>query len=272
MSSCLNPTNKAGEKIGYCEPAIIEIRDVQKHFLVGDQDVHILKGLSFDVCKGDFFMIFGPSGCGKSTLLYTILGLEPPTSGKVIFFGEDLYRDDNEDRKTEFRRLHVGMVYQQSNWIKSLSVLDNVSLPLVLLGVSKEEARQQGLKMLGKVGMQAWAHYNPAELSSGQQQKVAVARALVTNPEVIVADEPTGNLDYDSGRDLLHLLGDLRFMGKTIVMVTHDLEYLQYAKNILQMKDGMIVGMFDEKNKKDILQNISCKKEIPVKPLKSAVN
>lgn len=241
---------------------IISIKDVHKHFLVGEQDVHILKGLSFDICKGDFFMIFGPSGCGKSTLLYTLLGLEPPTSGKVTFFDEDLYGDEDEDRKTEFRRLHIGMVYQQSNWIKALSVLDNVSLPLVLLGKSKQESREMGLKMLGKVGMQDWAQYNPAELSSGQQQKVAVARALVTNPEVIVADEPTGNLDYDSGRDLLHLLGDLRFMGKTIVMVTHDLEYLQYAKNILQMRDGMIVGMFNEKNKKDILQAISGKKEI----------
>jgi putative ABC transport system ATP-binding protein len=260
---------KTKTKEKFCDFPMIKVRDLHKHFIIGNQDIHILKGLSFDICKGDFFMIFGPSGCGKSTLLYTLLGLESPTSGSVTFLNEDLYRDDNEDRKTEFRRLHIGMVYQQSNWIKSLSVLDNVSLPLVLLGINKEEARTVGLKMLGKVGMQDWAQYNPAELSSGQQQKVAVARALVTNPEVIVADEPTGNLDYESGRDLLHLLGDLRFMGKTIVMVTHDLEYLQYAKNILQMKDGMIKGMFDEETKKDILQSTSCKKEITPKSKKT---
>ncbi|MEI7891066.1 MAG: ABC transporter ATP-binding protein [bacterium] len=248
------------ENTGYCAPAIIEIRDVYKNFNVGEQTVEVLKGITFDICQGDFFIIFGRSGCGKSTLLYTILGLEPPTTGKVFFLGEDIYKDSEEDRKTEFRRKHIGMVYQQSNWIKSLSVLDNVSLPLVLLGINKHEARERGLKMLGKVDMQQWARYNPAELSSGQQQKVAVARALVTDPEVIVADEPTGNLDYESGRNLMHLLGDLRFMGKTIIMVTHDLEYLEYAKNILRMKDGSIVAMYDETNKNEILSSISHKK------------
>jgi putative ABC transport system ATP-binding protein len=140
--------------------------------------------------------------------------------------------------------------------------LENVSLPLTLLGESETVAKETALKVLKKVGMEDWALYNPAELSSGQQQKVAVARALVTNPEVIVADEPTGNLDYDSGRSLLHLLGDLRFMGKTIVMVTHDLEYLEYAKNILQMRDGSIVAMYNEDNKHEILENISYKKDL----------
>lgn len=260
MASC--PSKNKNEKVGYCAPAIIEIRNVRKSFMVGEQNVEILKGLSFDICQGDFFIIFGPSGCGKSTLLYTILGLEEPTTGRVKFLGEDIYRDDSEDRKTEFRRRHIGMVYQQSNWVRSLSVLENVSLPLTLLGEKEITAVDTAMRMLKKVGMEAWAQYNPAELSSGQQQKVAVARALVTNPEVIVADEPTGNLDFDSGRDLLHLLGDLRFMGKTIVMVTHDLEYLEYAKNILRMKDGTIVAMYDETNKHEILESISYKKDL----------
>lgn len=258
MASCPNKN----ERVGYCAPAIIEIRDLHKSFVVGDQRVEVLKGISFDICQEDFFIIFGPSGCGKSTLLYSILGLEEPTSGKVVFLGENIYRDDSEDRKTEFRRKHIGMVYQQSNWVRSLSVLENVSLPLILLGRDEVESTQYALKMLKKVGMEDWAQYNPAELSSGQQQKVAVARALVTNPEVIVADEPTGNLDYDSGRELLHLLGDLRFMGKTIVMVTHDLEYLEYAKNILRMRDGVIVAMYDETNKGEILESISYKKDL----------
>lgn len=267
MPICQKQKNK---KIDYCEPAMIQFRDVHKHFIIGDQNLHILKDLNFDVCKGDFFIIFGPSGCGKSTLLYIMLGLEPPTSGKVIFLGEDLYRDRDEDRITKFRKLHIGMVYQQSDWIKSLSVLDNVSLPLVLLGIDKVDAQIVGIKMLGKVGMEEWKHHNPAELSSGQQQKVAVARALVTNPEIIIADEPTGNLDFESGRDLLHLLGDLRVMGKTIVMVTHDLEYLQYAKNILQMKDGAIVGLFGKENRDDILQasSYSYKKVLTAKSVK----
>lgn len=262
MAICPNKKTNKKEKVGYCAPAIIEIRDVRKNFVVGEQEITVLKGLSFDICQGDFFIIFGRSGCGKSTLLYTLLGLETPTSGKVLFLGENLYRDDDEDRKTEFRRQHIGMVYQQSNWVRSLSVLENVSLPLILLGENEETANQKALKVLSKVGMEQWAKYNPAELSSGQQQKVAVARALVTDPEVIVADEPTGNLDYESGRALMHLLGDLRFMGKTIVMVTHDLEYLEYAKNILQMSDGEVVAMYDETNKDEILKSISCKKDL----------
>lgn len=242
---------------------IVELKNVFKTFTVGEQKIPVLKNISLVVNECDFTIIYGPSGCGKSTLLYTILGLEEPTSGEVNFLGSNLYLDNvDEDERTQFRRCHVGMVYQQSNWVKSLSVIENVALPLQLLGVGKEESFSRAYKMLSKVHMEEWANYSPLELSSGQQQKVAVARAIVTNPEVIIADEPTGNLDYESGRALLHLLGDLRFMGKTIVMVTHDLEYLQYAKKTIKMCDGEIVEILEEKDKDSWVNEVPLKKQV----------
>lgn len=249
-------------KKNQAQTSIIKVRDVRKSFVIGNQSVEILKGVSLDVFKDDFLIIFGPSGCGKSTLLYTILGLEPPTSGSIYYWDMNLYKNTTEDLRTQFRRLHVGMVYQQSNWVSSLSVIENVALPLLLLGEEKAVTLEYAYKMLSKVHMEQWAHSNPSELSSGQQQKVAVARALVTNPEIIIADEPTGNLDYESGRDLLHLLGDLRFMGKTIVMVTHDLEYLQYARSTVQMRDGQIINVSRSKEKYEVIKNAPLKKRI----------
>lgn len=240
---------------------IIKIKDLCKSFETGGQTVEVLKGISMDVREGDFMIIFGPSGCGKSTLLYTILGLEIPTSGSVCYWNMDLYKNTTEDVRTEVRRLHVGMVYQQSNWVSSLNVIENVALPLRMLGEDEEEANVYAKKMLAKVGMEEWATHKPSELSSGQQQKAAVARALVTDPEIIIADEPTGNLDYESGKNLLHLLGDLRFMGKTILMVTHDLEYLQYAKSTVQMLDGRIVAVSNNDEKYDVIKNAPLKKK-----------
>jgi putative ABC transport system ATP-binding protein len=240
---------------------IIEVCNLSKSFVVGEQTVDVLKDISLDIENGDFMIIFGPSGSGKSTLLYSILGLERPTEGNIFFLGEDMYAGKTEDDITNFRRKHIGMIYQQSNWVQSLSVLENVALPLRLLGIPKGQREESALKVLKKVGMEAWANYNPAELSSGQQQKVAVARALVTDPEVIIADEPTGNLDYESGKHLLHLLGDLRYMGKTIVMVTHDLEYLQYARNTIKMRDGRIEETYCDEDKRALVRQVPLKKK-----------
>lgn len=245
---------------------IIHIANVSKSFHVATQDVPVLKNISLDVATGDFLVIFGPSGCGKSTLLHTILGLEIPTSGTVTFLGKNLYAGSsdirvNEDNRAEFRKQHIGMVYQQPNWIKSLNVLKNVALPLSLLGIRSVERVERARTMLKAVDMLNWADYTPTELSSGQQQKIALARALVTNPEIIIADEPTGNLDFESGEELMTILSKLnKEQGKTIVMVTHDLEYLQFARTSVRMFNGGVIETYQEHEKKKLLQDINLKR------------
>lgn len=201
----------------------------------------MLSDLSLSVYQGDFLVLFGPSGCGKSTLLHILLGLEAPTTGKVTFYGESLYEDLDEDGRTEFRKVHIGMVYQQPNWIKALTVRDNIIFALRLNGCSASETYDRANKVLDIVEMTQWTDYIPTELSSGQQQRVALARAIVTNPDILIADEPTGNLDFESGQMLMTLLSKLNKEGKTIIMVTHDLEYLFYANRAIQMFDGKVM-------------------------------
>jgi len=257
MSSLPKKTKKIQQKHSQQEleelgSKAIEVVDIHKSFKVGDQYVEVLRGINFEVLIGGFALVVGPSGCGKSTLLHTILGLEPPSSGKVFFFGKDLYHDSTEDSRSLFRKKHIGMVYQQPNWIKALNVVENISFPLTLLGVGKVEAISEAYKILDQVGMEGWANYIPTELSSGQQQRISLARALVHYPEVIIADEPTGNLDYKSGQRIMDMLSGLtKEQRKTVVMVTHDLEYIRYADTVIQMLDGQIVSVYhgDDKNK-----------------------
>ena len=231
---------------------LIEVENLWKSFPVGQQSVEVLKNITLRVKKGEFLIIFGPSGCGKSTLLHTILGLEKPLKGKVKLFGRDLYSFSTDER-AEIRKKNIGMVYQQSNWIKSLKVAENVVFPLILLGEEREEALKKASKGLKMVGMEEWADYYPMELSSGQQQKVSLVRALLNNPQILIADEPTGNLDRQSGDELMSLLARLNQDGKTIIMVTHDLEYLKFAARILKMLDGKIEKEYKRnKEKKEI--------------------
>ncbi len=223
---------------------IINLNKVVKSFQVKDQDVAVLRGTDLEIYDGDFVIIFGPSGCGKSTLLHVILGLEEPTSGSTSFFDKNLYTG-TEDTRSEFRKNNIGMVYQQPNWIKSLSVVENVAFVLSLIGVEKQTALLKARDVLEVVGMLEWAEYRPSELSSGQQQKVALARAIVSNPKVIIADEPSGNLDYQSGIELMELFKHLNEQGKTIIMVSHNIENLDYGKRIIQMFNGRVVTVFD---------------------------
>lgn len=245
---------------------IIKIWDVSKSFDVGMQKVKVLKGITFNVKINDFLIIFGPSGCGKSTLLHTILGLEEPSSGYISYLGKDIYETaieqmTTDDERADFRKLNVGMVYQQANWIKSLNVWENIAFPLTLLGIDKVERKNKALETLKEVEMLDWADYIPMQLSSGQQQKIALARALISNPRLIIADEPTGNLDYDSGQELMKLLNKLNTeKQKTIIMVTHDLEYLKYAKTTVKMFDGQIIGIYNGTEEKTIAKKIKCKR------------
>lgn len=247
------PTSGTGEEI-------IRVENVIKAFDIGTQMVLVLKGVTFTVTRGDFMVLFGSSGCGKSTLLHILLGLEAPTKGTISFLGEDMYAGRSEDDRAQFRKHHIGMVYQQSNWVKSLSVLENVAFPLMLLGQEKTKCLEKAYDTLKLMKMENWAHYHPMELSGGQQQRVSVARAIITDPEVLVADEPTGNLDYEAGQNLMYLLNDLNNMGKTIIMVTHDLEYIRYSKTALNMKDGRIEGVYRDADKKALEAKLTYKK------------
>jgi putative ABC transport system ATP-binding protein len=221
---------------------IVTANKIHKTFFVKAQNVEVLHDISMSVSRGEFLVIFGPSGCGKSTLLHILLGLEEPTKGDVVFMGKSLYSNLDEDGRSEIRKEHIGMVYQQPNWIKALTVKENVMFALRLSGMKVGQASTQALESLSLVGMTDWQDYIPTELSSGQQQRVALARAVVTNPDIIIADEPTGNLDFESGQELMKLLESLHKQGKTVIMVTHDLEYLEYAGRSLEMFNGKIVA------------------------------
>jgi putative ABC transport system ATP-binding protein len=241
--------------------ALFQVQHVFKSFVVATANVPVLKDINLEINSGDFLVIFGPSGCGKSTLLHTILGLEAPNKGSVLFSGKNLYASDDEDDRSDFRKEHIGMVYQQPNWIKSLTVVENVAFPLLLLGETKLASLKKAREAVDMVEMSEWSNYIPTELSSGQQQRVSLARALVSNPEVIIADEPTGNLDYESGQELMELLSSLnKKINKTIVMVTHDLEYIKFAKTAVKMFNGEIVDKYNESDKQNLLSELKSKR------------
>ncbi len=222
---------------------ILELKDIFKTFQVGHNQVEIIKGVSFSVKRGEFIILFGPSGCGKSTILNILLGLEPPTSGTVTFIGDDLYSHD-EDERAQIRKEHVGMVYQQSNWVKSLNVIENVCFPLTLKGVDRLEREKIAWDLLKTVDIEQGGYQIAAELSSGQQQRVSLARALVSSPALIVADEPTGNLDSKASAEIMQLFSNFNKQGMTVIMVTHDLEYLSFATKAVQMSDGVVIAQF----------------------------
>lgn len=222
---------------------ILSVKNVHKIFKLGENVVEIIKGVNFNIFKNEFIILFGPSGCGKSTVLNILLGLEQPTEGSVVFLGQDLYQKNDDDR-AQMRKEEIGMVYQQANWIRSINVLDNVSFPLTLKGISVEERRQKAIEILQQVDMGHAVNQIASELSSGQQQRVSLARALVSNPSLIIADEPTGNLDSKSSTEIMDLFKEWHLRGKTIILVTHDLEYLKYATRSLRMADGLIVDEY----------------------------
>jgi len=239
---------------------ILKTENVKVDFLVGGQSVPVLKGISMEINKGDFAVIFGPSGCGKSTLLHCILGLEKPSSGRVIVEGVDISAI-TEDEVVKFRKTRIGIVFQQSIWIKSLNVLENVSFPNLLKGKTKEEAESLALATLKEVKLDNWASYNPSSLSGGQQQRVSLARALTLDPAIIVADEPTGNLDTVAGDELINLLSNLnKEKGKTIIMVTHDLEYLKFANKLFHIIDGELVEEFNNAGATKLSASLRSKK------------
>jgi len=220
---------------------IIELKNIIKEFQVGRSTIRVLKDISADIYPQEFIVILGPSGSGKSTLLNTIIGLEIPTSGNVIVNGKDLTKM-SLDKLANYRLKEYGVVYQKPDWIKALSVLQNVAFPMAIASKSTKESNDKAMELLKRFGMEDHADYSPAELSGGQQQKVEIARALIMDPNIIIADEPTGNLDTDSAEKVMNIFTGLREeMKKTIIMVTHNIEYVRYATHTIYVRDGRVL-------------------------------
>ncbi len=219
---------------------VVCVADLHKEFMMGETTVKALDGVTLDIARGSFTVIMGPSGSGKSTLLYLIGGLDWPTSGVIRIDDEEIQKMD-ENSLAVFRRNKVGFIFQSFNLISSMAAEENVSFPLRFGGVSSAERKERSRRILDQVGLHDRISHKPTELSGGQQQRVAVARALINDPPLILADEPTGNLDSNSGLAIMQLLSDLHKEGKTIIVVTHDPRMRQFASDTIFLLDGKTV-------------------------------
>ncbi len=220
-------------------PAILKFEDVRKTYQMGPVTVEALQGVSFQVEPGDYISIMGPSGCGKSTLLNLLGCLDRPTSGRYFLGGEDVSEMD-DDSLSAVRGTRLGFVFQSYNLIQQLTVLENIEVPLYYQGCPESESRDRAQQLAERVGLTQRLEHKPFELSGGQQQRVAIARALVNDPLVLLADEPTGNLDSVSGAEILRLFDDLNRQGKTLIMVTHDPGIARHARRAIRLCDGLI--------------------------------
>ena len=229
------------------ESAIIKLEDVWKVYHMGEVEVPALRGLNLEVYPGEFVAIMGPSGSGKSTAMNMIGCLDVPTRGHIFLEGQDISRLHESDL-AQIRGKKIGFIFQTFNLMPGLTALENVMLPMTFQGIPRHEREMRAEKLLNLVGLSDRINHKPTELSGGQQQRVAIARSLANDPEVILADEPTGNLDTKTGREVMEMLSNLhREEKKVIIMVTHDQDISQYAERILHLRDGRIVS--DEENR-----------------------
>jgi ABC-type lipoprotein export system ATPase subunit len=222
---------------------LVKAMNVEQVFKVGEETIPVLQKTSFVIRENTFNIIYGPSGSGKSTLLNLLSGLQEPSSGTVYFNGENVYAYTAE-QLAHFRANRLGMVYQQNYWVSSLNVIENVAIPISFMGYSRAKAAKLAMDALQRVDMAPYAKKSPLVLSGGEQQRIAMARALVNDPEFIIADEPTGNLDTHNGDMIIALLQSCkRDLKRTIILVTHNMEYLSLADQLLHIQDGTIKQM-----------------------------
>lgn len=219
--------------------SVIQTQDIAKIYKMGTETVEALKSVTINIDKGEYVAFMGPSGSGKSTLMNIIGCLDTPTRGKYKLAGQDV-SETSENDLAEIRNKEIGFVFQTFNLLPRQSSLENVALPLVYAGFSKSQREERALEVLDSVGLADRAYHKPNELSGGQRQRVAIARALVNNPSIILADEPTGNLDTKTSYEIMELFQMLHDQGNTIVMVTHEDDIAQYAHRIIRMRDGLV--------------------------------
>lgn len=218
---------------------VMRVSNIKRHFQMGEQKVEALKGITFDVQKGEFISIMGPSGSGKTTLMNIIGCLDTPSSGDYYLNGE-LVSDLDESYLAKIRNKDIGFVFQSFHLLPRNSALDNVLLPLKYAGMNSNEAIERARLVINRVGLGDRMDHSPAELSGGQQQRVAIARAIVNKPAILFADEPTGNLDSKTGDEVMDLFKELNEQGQTIILITHEDDIAQQSKRIINIKDGLI--------------------------------
>ena len=227
---------------------VISIKNLVKNYYVGNQTVRALRGVDIDINRGEYVAIMGPSGSGKSTLMNILGALDTPTSGDYLLNGTNVSHLV-DDQLAEIRNKEIGFVFQTFNLLQRYSALENVTLPLIYAGVPKSERQEKALKVLGNVGLEDRVTHKPNELSGGQRQRVAVARALINNPSIILADEPTGNLDSKTSEDIMKLIADIHDQGNTVIVVTHENDIAQKAERVIRLWDGEVES--DQLNEKE---------------------
>ncbi|MBC5836540.1 ABC transporter ATP-binding protein [Flavobacterium muglaense] len=218
---------------------LIKITDIKRNFVLGDEIVYVLKGIDLEINKGEYVALMGPSGSGKSTLMNLLGCLDTPTSGTYILNGKDVSKM-KDDELAEIRNKEIGFVFQTFNLLPRTTALDNVALPMIYAGYSKSERTARAEEVLTQVNLADRMDHHPNQLSGGQRQRVAVARALVNKPSIILADEPTGNLDSKTSVEIMNLFNEIHANGNTVILVTHEEEIAEYAHRIIRLRDGLI--------------------------------
>lgn len=218
---------------------IISLSDIRKNYYLGKEPVPVLKGIELSILKNEYVALMGPSGSGKSTLMNILGCLDSPTSGQYILNGKNV-SGMQDDELAKVRNEEIGFVFQQFNLLPRLTAWENVAVPLIYAGVGKKERSDRAHEMLKQVGLGDRAHHKPNELSGGQCQRVAIARALINTPSLILADEPTGNLDSKTSVEIMELFGSIQAAGNTVILVTHEEDIAEHAKRIVRIKDGVV--------------------------------
>lgn len=219
--------------------AILHLEAIRKSYFLGKHELPVLKGVSLDIIRNEFVALMGPSGSGKSTLMNILGCLDSPTSGRYVLNGKDVSRM-HDDELAAIRNKEIGFVFQQFNLLPRLTAAENVALPLIYAGVSRKEREEKAARVLEKVKLSDRMHHKPNELSGGQCQRVAIARALINNPSIILADEPTGNLDSITSHEIMEILSGIHAEGNTVILVTHEEDISGFAHRIIRLKDGLI--------------------------------